>query len=474
MALTREQAIELGRCSGSPAHFIRTYCYIYDAVVGEWLPFEMWPMQREALRAINNSQQVVILKARQLGITWLVLCYMLWMALFRPINTSLVFSRRDAEAVYLLSDERLRGIFKRLPDWMTSGSGIAVANAHEIRLTTGSTIRAFPTTAGDSYTASLVIVDEADLSPDLARLMRSVKPTVDNGGKIILLSRSNKDEPGSQFKNIYRSALRGENGWKPVFLPWHAHPGRTREWYADLKQDVLSRTGSLDELYEQYPATDWEALLPKELDRRIPFAWLEQCFAELRPLRSRLGIPGLRIYHGPIEEESYVIGADPAEGNPTSDDSAAVVFCRETGQQMASLQGKLEPAAFASHLASISAYYRDAPVLVERNNHGHTVIAWLKDNAPSLRRVKGMDRRDGWQTSSISKANLYDTVTLAMRESNIVLHDRHVFEQLSTIDGSKLQAPGGQYDDMAMAAVLAYMAIGKSASGGGLRIQWQP
>jgi len=49
-------------------------------------------------------------------------------------------------------------------------------------LANGSVARAFPTNAGDSYTATLAIVDEADLVPDLDRLMRSVKPTIDAGG----------------------------------------------------------------------------------------------------------------------------------------------------------------------------------------------------------------------------------------------------------------------------------------------------
>ena len=46
-----------------------------------------------------------------------------------------------------------------------------VDNDHEWQLSNGSRVLAFPTTAGDSYTASLAIVDEADLVPDLGRLM---------------------------------------------------------------------------------------------------------------------------------------------------------------------------------------------------------------------------------------------------------------------------------------------------------------
>ena len=45
--------------------------------------FRLWDSQRKALAVLHESRRVVILKARQLGLTWLVLAYALWMCLFR-------------------------------------------------------------------------------------------------------------------------------------------------------------------------------------------------------------------------------------------------------------------------------------------------------------------------------------------------------------------------------------------------------
>jgi len=143
---------------------------------------------------------------------------------------------------------------------------------------------AFPTTAGDSYTATLAVVDEADLCPDLDRLMRAVKPTIDGGGRMILLSRADKTKPLSPFKRIYQGARQGQNEWTAVFLPWHARPDRDAAWYEEQQQDIFSRTGAVDDLHEQYPATDAEALAPRTLDKRLPAAWLHRCYREQRPL----------------------------------------------------------------------------------------------------------------------------------------------------------------------------------------------
>ncbi len=82
--------------------------------------------------------------------------------LFRPAATVLLFSKRDDEAVHLLSF-RLRGMYERLPPPLQAAA-IARDDAHEFRLPTARRRWRFLTTGGRSYTASLAIVDEADLS----------------------------------------------------------------------------------------------------------------------------------------------------------------------------------------------------------------------------------------------------------------------------------------------------------------------
>jgi hypothetical protein len=293
----------------------------------------------------------------------LVLAFALWLLLFHPIATVLLFSRRDDEAVDLLA-VRLRGMHKRLPVWLQA-SGFTTDNDHEWGLASGSRALAFPTTAGDSYTATLVVVDEADLCPDLDRLMRAVKPTIDGGGRMILLSRADKSKPESAFKRIYQGAKNGQSDWRQIFLPWHARPGRDAAWYESQRLDILARTTALDDLHEQYPGTDAEALAPRSLDKRIPAVWLQARYAECIPCVpvGTPSIPSLAVYEGPVPGRVYVIGADPAEGNPTSDDSAACVLDAETGEQAAELAGKFEPTVFASYVSKLSEWYNKALVL---------------------------------------------------------------------------------------------------------------
>jgi hypothetical protein len=270
---TAQYRKEIYECRRSVAYFLDTYGHLYDATLGAWVPFRLWRAQWQVLHTLVDHRLTVILKARQLGLTWLVLGLALWLILFHPAATVLLFSRRDEEAVDLLR-VRLRGLYDRLPGWLQVRS-FAADNDHEWRLSNGSRVLALPTTAGDSYTASLAIVDEADLVPDLTKLLSAVKPTIDGGGRLILLSRADKSRPQSPFKKIYTAARQGQTGWVSVFLPWSARPDRDAAWYAAQHADILHRTGASDELHEQYPASDTEALAPRALDKRIAPSWLQ-------------------------------------------------------------------------------------------------------------------------------------------------------------------------------------------------------
>lgn len=481
--LTEKRAEEIGRCVVDYTYFINHYCYIYDSVKSDWVRFSLWPAQVQVLHGIDQNQLTIILKARQLGISWLALSYALWSIIFRPIASVSIFSRRETEAIHMLGNERLRGMYEMLPPWMRSGHKSTIDSAREWILANKSAVRAFPTSAGDGYVSTLAIVDEADLAPDLNHLLRSVKPTIDNGGKLILLSRVDKSEPESEFKNIYRSAKDSANPWHPIFLPWHAHPGRDAAWYARQKVDILSRTGSLDDLFEQYPATDTQALAAKTLDKRIPPVWLEACFGEAKPVwaAGSPSLPALDIYSPPLPGYHYVIGADPAEGNPNSDDSSLTVLEVSSGEEVACMSGKYEPAIFSGYITMVSAYYNYAPAMVERNNHGHAVIQWLEEHARRVRLLLGHDaemyRMDkkaktkrkglkaGWLSTVLGKTMLYTICADYFRiHSNFdgdesgphkVLHSFSTLTQLQSIEAASLRAPTGQHDDRATSFALA-------------------
>lgn len=473
-ALTEEQHEEYFRCKTDYAHFIREHIQIYDATSKDWIPFDLWPAQIETLDVLHQEKLVIILKARQIGFTWLALAFALWLMLFHPAATVLLFSKGDDEAVDLL-DFRLKGMYERLPATLrVPTQPVATDHKHEWLLGNGSRALAFSTKRGRSYTASFVLVDEAEFVPDLAGLLNAVKPTVDAGGQLVLLSTPDKGKPLSPFKRIYQAAKQKLNLYAAVFHSWRARPGRDDAWYEAQRRSVLAETGALDDLHQEYPATDAEALSARTLDKRIPAAWLEMCYAEaapfeLLPVHARGGpyIAGLQVYKLPVFGLRYKIGGDPAEGNPNSDDSALSVVDSATGEEVATLAGKYEPVVFAGHLAALSRFYNRADVLPERNNHGHAVILELQQNYPDVTILPGHDGKPGYLTTPTSKIALYDTLATALMQRDALLHSLETYTQLASIEASTLNAPEGMPDDRAMCFALGIQARATPSSSGG-------
>lgn len=459
-----QQQMEMIRCSDEQLgkiYFVWNYVQIYDNTSRKWIPFRLFAAQKEALFTIDQYNFVVWLKARQLGATWVVLAALLHEALYRPEVLAILFSKREDEAIELLN-YRFKGMYYKLPTWMRVKE-IGQNTKKEFWMSNGSRIKASSAGGSDSYAATFVFVDEADLVHEsgkaLLDLLTAVEPTVGTvpNGKLILLSRADKARPNSTFKRIYKAATDGAGTYKHIFHPWFARVGRDDAWYAEKKANSLVTTGTLDSVKEQYPSTPEEALAPPDLDRRFPFPWIQQCYFPLDPLEKHDGPSigdSLHIYRTPEVGHNYIVCVDPAEGNINSDDSSATVFDVNTGEEMAMLSGKFEPSVMAGHVDRLGRYYFHAPILVERNNHGHTLISWWREHS-SLSLIEGMDstptnRKYGWQQNVRTKPQMWSNTADMLRDEEIILHSEKTIMQLADISASTGEASEGNNDDCAV------------------------
>jgi hypothetical protein len=174
------------------------------------------------------------------------------------------------------------------------------------------------------------------------------------------------------------------------------------------------------------------------------------------------------VWEGPRAGGLYVIGADPAEGNPQSDESAAVILDAVTGDQVAVWAGRIEPATFAAGLQRLGEWIATCGgacgILVERNNHGHAVLLALRE-VGSGRVLRGLDGQPGWLTTAKGKALCVDAGADLLRDGNPRVRDAETLRQLTALSGSSLSAPAGDRDDRAMAWCLAAAAARHCGSG---------
>ena len=77
------------------------------------IKFQPWPHLLECLEIFLTHKEVIILKARQIGMSWLVAGYGLWRALFYEGSRVLMLSQGQDEAAALLDKSRF--IYMHLP-----------------------------------------------------------------------------------------------------------------------------------------------------------------------------------------------------------------------------------------------------------------------------------------------------------------------------------------------------------------------
>ena len=216
-------------------------------------PFVLWPGQQTALATMERDRLAVFLKARQLGISWLMCGYALWSMLSTPRQTILAYSQGQLEAnelirrVALLYHQHQRKA--ALPALTADNTGMLAWGNGSRMLSLAATRK-----AGRSFTASIAILDEWAFMAWPRQTLAAVKPTIDAGGKLFIISSA--DGPGSAYHQFWQHAVSGANGYTPVFLPWFAHPDRGLGW---RDQKIVEASGDSAAVMREYPANDLEA-----------------------------------------------------------------------------------------------------------------------------------------------------------------------------------------------------------------------
>jgi hypothetical protein len=252
--------------------FIDEYVYIESKEGSNpVIKFNLWPKQIESLNDMLTLRWMIFLKARQLGCTWLVLAYSLWLML-KPSKRIIALSKTEIDANGLV--QRVEFMLRHLPTWFIEQSSVPVqgkltwdstATRVTIRHPTGedSVMMSMPAAqnSGASLTADVVIFDEWGLMEWAAQIYRASFPTINRpgdkpeNGQVFGLSTM---RIGSFFYKMVLGALHGTNDYKLVFWPWQTDPSRDDAWYERTKRNYEGNMQS------DYPATIEEALSQAE------------------------------------------------------------------------------------------------------------------------------------------------------------------------------------------------------------------
>ncbi|HZU23865.1 MAG TPA: hypothetical protein VE998_13620, partial [Terriglobales bacterium] len=157
---------------------------------------------------------------------------------------------------------------------------------------------------------------------------------------------------------------------------------------------------------------------------------------------------------------AYLVAVDPAGGSTEGDYTCAQVIELRTGLQCAELHGHFTPAETARRVAQLAREYGHAMIAVERNNHGHAVLAHLT----STERYENVYLRNGqlgWLTSAVTRPQMIEAFAAALTAAPELFSSPRLLRECRSFvrrsDGSPAAAAGA-HDDCVMAMAIA-MAV---------------
>lgn len=238
----------------TPAEFIEaTQIEVVNDQTTAIVPFRLWEGQRTALITMEHERLIAFLKARQLGLSWLVCGFALWLCTSFAGQPVLVYSQGQLEANELI--RRTSFLYEQhqyraeLPPLIRDNTGLLEWSNGSRMLSLAATRK-----AGRSFTAALAILDEWAFMQWRRETLTAVKPTIDAGGKLFIISSA--DGQGSAYHQFWNAAEAGQNGYTPIFLPWTARPDRGPGW---RDEKIREAAGDRSEVVREYPENPIEA-----------------------------------------------------------------------------------------------------------------------------------------------------------------------------------------------------------------------
>lgn len=497
--------LEWRRCLTSPAYFVQKYGRLIDKS-GNVIPFDLWPVQAELLHLWYTRESTIAVKSRQLGITTLSIHFALWDVLFHEAAQWFVVSASETAAKDAM--RRLRATIANLPEWMVTRaqerSGEAVTAQSKRASNSTIAFRAgmsalevlTSTTKSVAGRSGNFIFDEFSRHENQEEIYQLALPAFDGGGMAIIIANGNGED---FFYSLFWASKEQRTRFVAHFFDWRCDPNRDEAWYERMKRDYLIQNPEADEFgfKAQYPANEQEAFYLSGRSR-FPAVWVnlhaqsareegikpEVGFLEKpeREVRFQHFVNGnLTVWEMPEKGKHYAIGVDPAGGKQDGNWSVAEVVridSSECGVQVAEYRAKVEPVHLAAVIERLGRFYNDAFMVVLRNNHGHAVIASIKDTYFNLykhiveSKTFSDDYNDtiGYPETPKTKPEMIDGLAAFLdhgtfdepHEPQLRLRSPFLINELSRYeikDNGSTGAPKGQTDDCVSAIGAAVIGI---------------
>ena len=387
MLTNLEILTEYGKCLEDPIYAIGTYLQTKDLTQGGFVPFNLFPRQKEIVRAYEKYPYNLVTKPRQAGISTTTQAYMAIKAALADKDspeTILVIANK-----LTLAKKFLKGIkdyVLQLPRWFWGpeyygskenlAKNIFVSDSKiELELPNGTQIIAVATSedALRGYTPTYLIFDEAAFIDNGDAVYAAAMSSCATGGRVMLISTPNGMDP--LYHQTYKQSKDGENTYNIIEMKWYEDP----RYNKDLRWIKKDSTGEICEQVEEveFIVDNYQKMI--EAGFKATSSWYEgMCmnlnnnarkiaqeldvsflgsggnviadedivFHEKNNVKEPMWIDGREkefwIWKQPEQGHEYIMGVDVARGDG-KDSSTIVVIDFTTMEQVMEFKGKCPP-----------------------------------------------------------------------------------------------------------------------------------
>jgi hypothetical protein len=450
--------------------FIQTLT-IYNKALGRLGYFSLNPAQQQVLPILESKQRIIIVKARQLGISTLVRAWHFYKAFYaqEPHTYAVISHTRD-------SAEHLAGLDTRFYDNLPRSLQRPLSAQTKRSIVfedSGASVRCY-TAGGRGGTRSFAVhaahLSEFAFGVDQEELLAQVLASAGRGQVVI---ESTVNQVGDTFHKLVTDSLAGENDWHVVFLPWTIEPTyrvstgshhynaeekelleggleRQQVWWRRHQIKLMGRK----KFAREFPATVQEAFQVSE-----DWYYDRERLGEVEVLN--LGTGDERAYPGSgyDPEAEYIIGVDTG-GGAGGDYSALTVLNTVTMQpELHFVTNRHSPTSFTEVILTIAHRYGNPLLVVEGRSWGYVVLTKLQElSYPALWKERGA-ARPGWDTNVRTRPLLFEALREILEGGLLIQADRDFLKQLRqcTIRKGRPDHPKGSHDDILVSAALAYV-----------------
>jgi hypothetical protein len=384
---------EIQKCLEQPRYYLENYHFIRTKKL-ELIPiWPFWDSQEMFLEVFQRQFdlgeliRIIVLKARQLGLTTISVALICWLVFLHPMAHCLEMA--DEEDRTLVNFDMARTAHEYLPWWMKPEKrydargrllGFDRAKADDRLKSTGMQSQIYFESAnqpsGAAYSKALFGVHLAEVAryrQDDA-ITEGIYGSLGNIGGTIGIMESTARGRGGLWNRLCKAAEDGDMSWEFVFIEWFREPGYTISvpanfkttqeedalvnkvqkksevtlttgqlaWRRKMMRDFEKTSGDSEKFRQEYPVSPVEAFIAsgrtafskKRLQRMITEFCIKPIWRGQIELNKddktfkliRVEDGELEVWEFPKASMTYYIGADPSMGVEGGDPACAQVM----------------------------------------------------------------------------------------------------------------------------------------------------